>query len=52
MAHIKIPDDLPGIRGLMAFRSETARPLNKLVDALLQQPPAYRLGSISSCISY
>src|SRR5450631_1437555 len=38
MAHIPIPEGLPGIRGLFAFRPETARPLNELVDALLRSP--------------
>ncbi len=38
MAHIKLPEDLPGIRGAMAFRPETARPLNDLVDTLLHAP--------------
>src|SRR5215831_15956978 len=37
MAHIPLPD-LPGIRGPMAFRPETARPLNDLVDVLLRGP--------------
>ena len=32
MAHIPLPPDLPGIRGPMAFRPETAGPLNELVD--------------------
>jgi uncharacterized peroxidase-related enzyme len=36
MAHITLPPDLPGIRGPMAFRPETARPLNELVDILLR----------------
>ena len=35
MAHIKLPEHLPGIRGAMAFRPETARPLNDLVYVLL-----------------
>lgn len=35
MAHIQLPDGLPGIRGPMAFSPETARPLNLLVDQLL-----------------
>jgi uncharacterized peroxidase-related enzyme len=35
MSHIPLPD-LPGIRGPMAFRPETARPLNDLVDVLLR----------------
>jgi uncharacterized peroxidase-related enzyme len=38
MAHITLPPDLPGIRGLMAFRPETAKPLNELVDVLLRGP--------------
>src|SRR5499427_3679963 len=35
--HISLPD-LPGIRGPMAFRPETAKPLNELVDVLLRGP--------------
>lgn len=38
MAHITLPDGLPGIRGPMTFRPETARPLNDLVDVLLRGP--------------
>ena len=38
MPHIPLPDGLPGIRGPMAFRPETARPLNELVDVLLRGP--------------
>ena len=38
MPHITLPPDLPGIRGPMAFRPETAKPLNELVDALLRGP--------------
>jgi uncharacterized peroxidase-related enzyme len=36
MAYIKVPEDLPGIRGLMAFRPETAGPLNELAERLLR----------------
>jgi uncharacterized peroxidase-related enzyme len=35
MSHITLPAELPGIRGPMAFRPETAKPLNELVDVLL-----------------
>ncbi|HLY72397.1 MAG TPA: carboxymuconolactone decarboxylase family protein [Puia sp.] len=35
MAHITLPD-LPGIRGPMAFRPETAKPLNELAEILLR----------------
>ena len=38
MAHIALPPGLPGIRGPMAFRPETAKPLNELVDVLLRGP--------------
>jgi uncharacterized peroxidase-related enzyme len=36
MAYINVPEDLPGIRGLMAFRPETAGPLNELAEVLLR----------------
>ncbi len=36
MPHIKIPEGLPGIRGLFAVRPEAAKPLNALVDVLLR----------------
>ena len=36
MAHITLPENLPGIRGPMAFRPETAAPLNQLAEVLLR----------------
>lgn len=36
MAHINLNNDLPGIRGLMAYRPETATPLNALAEMLLR----------------
>ncbi|RFM27157.1 carboxymuconolactone decarboxylase family protein [Deminuibacter soli] len=36
MAHINLHNDLPGIRGLMEYSPETARPLNDLAEALLR----------------
>jgi uncharacterized peroxidase-related enzyme len=36
--HITLPEGLPGIRGPMAFRPDTAKPLNELVDVLLRGP--------------
>jgi len=36
MAHIDLGNELPGIRGLMAYRPETAKPLNELVEVLLR----------------
>jgi uncharacterized peroxidase-related enzyme len=38
MPHIKLPENLQGIRGPMAFRPETAKPLNELVEILLHAP--------------
>src|SRR3984885_12227635 len=36
MAHIELNNDLPGIRGLMAFNPKTAKPLNALAEMLLR----------------
>lgn len=36
MAYINLPEGLPGIRGPMAFRPETAKPLNELAEVLLR----------------
>ena len=36
MAYIDLKNDLPGIRGLMAYRPETAKPLNELAEMLLR----------------
>ena len=38
MPHITLPAGLPGIRGPMTFRPETAKPLNEIVDVLLRGP--------------
>ena len=38
MPHISLPEGLPGIRGPMAFRPETAKPINELADVLLRGP--------------
>ena len=36
MAHIDLGNELPGIRGLMQYRPETAAPLNALAEILLR----------------
>ena len=36
MAHINLGNELPGIRGLMAYRPDTARALNELAEILLR----------------
>src|SRR5262245_21180983 len=38
MAHISLPEGLPGILGPMAFRPDTAKALNELADVLLRGP--------------
>ena len=38
MAHIKLDEKLPGIRGLFAIRPETAMPMSELAEALLHTP--------------
>jgi uncharacterized peroxidase-related enzyme len=38
MPHIALPEGIPGIRGPMMFRPETAKPMNELVDVLLRGP--------------
>lgn len=38
MPHIELTDGLPGIRGLLAFRPETAKPLGDLAEVLLRGP--------------
>jgi len=55
MAHIKVKDGLPGIRGLMEFRPETAKPLNELVDVLLYSANSLTPGErelIATYVSY
>jgi uncharacterized peroxidase-related enzyme len=36
VAHIELGNDLPGIRGLLAYRPETAEPLMQLAEVLLR----------------
>src|ERR1700761_2417453 len=55
MPHIELPEGLPGIRGAMAFRPETARPLNDLVETLLHSPNSLTAGErelIATYVSY
>src|SRR5215472_6212738 len=51
MPHISLPD-LPGIRGPMAFRPETAKPLNELVDVLLRGPHTLSRGERELIATY
>jgi uncharacterized peroxidase-related enzyme len=52
MAHIQLPEDLPGIRGAMAFRPETAKPLNELVEILLRGPNSLTRGERELIATY
>ncbi len=53
MAYISLPDEnLPGIRGLMAYRPETAKPLNELAEVLLQGPSTLAKGERELIASY
>jgi uncharacterized peroxidase-related enzyme len=55
MAHITLPDGLPGIRGPMAFRPETAKPLNDLAEVLLRAENSLSRGDrelIATYVSY
>jgi uncharacterized peroxidase-related enzyme len=44
MAHIDLPEGMPGIRGLMMYRPQTALPINQLVEVLLQGPSTLTKG--------
>jgi uncharacterized peroxidase-related enzyme len=52
MPHIQLPEGLPGIRGAMAFRPETAKPLNELVDILLHGPNSLTAGERELIATY
>jgi uncharacterized peroxidase-related enzyme len=51
MPHIALPE-LPGIRGPMAYRPETARPINDLVDVLLRGPHSLTPGERELIATY
>jgi len=38
MAHIRLPEGIPGIVGPMVFSKQTAKPLNELAEVLLRGP--------------
>jgi uncharacterized peroxidase-related enzyme len=44
MPHIPLDPQLPGIRSLMAYRPETAAPLNALAQTLLRGPSTLTVG--------
>ena len=52
MPHIPLSPELSGIRGAMAFRPETARPLNELVEVLLRGPSTLTRGERELIATY
>ena len=52
MPHIALPEHLPGIRAAMAFRPETAKPLNELVEVLLHNPNTLTAGERELIATY
>ena len=52
MAHIALPEGHIGIRGAMAFRPETARPMNDLVEILLTGPSTLTKGERELIATY
>ena len=52
MPHIDLPTGLQGIRGPMAFRPDTAKPLNELANALLHAPNSLTQGERELIATY
>ncbi len=52
MAHINLPEGLPGIRGPMAFRPETSKPLNELAEVLLRSENSLTRGERELIATY
>ena len=50
--HINLPEGLQGIRSAMAFRPETARPLNELAEILLHAPNSLAQGDRELIATY
>jgi uncharacterized peroxidase-related enzyme len=52
MPHINLPEGLPGIRGPMASRPETAKPLNALAEVLLRSDNSLSRGERELIATY
>jgi len=52
MPHISLHEGLPGIRGLLAFSPETARPIGELADILLYAPNTLSQGERELIAAY
>ncbi|MBN9614490.1 MAG: carboxymuconolactone decarboxylase [Acidobacteriales bacterium 59-55] len=52
MAHIPLPEDLPGISGAFVFRPETAKPMRELAHILLHEPNSLTPGERELIATY
>jgi len=52
MAHISLPEDLPGISGGFAFRPETAKPMRELAHVLLHESNSLTAGERELIATY
>jgi uncharacterized peroxidase-related enzyme len=52
MAHIALPEGLPGISGGFAFRPETAKPMRELAHILLHEPSSLTAGERELIATY
>jgi uncharacterized peroxidase-related enzyme len=52
MAHIALPEGLPGISGGFAFRPETAKPMRELAHILLHEPNSLTPGERELIATY
>lgn len=52
MAHIALPEGLPGISGGFAFRPETAKPMRELANVLLHEPNSLTRGERELIATY
>ena len=52
MPHISLPEGVPGIRGPMNFRPETAKPMNELAEVLLRGPSSLSPGERELIAAY
>jgi len=52
MAHIQLEEGVPGIRGPMAFRPETAKPMRELAEVLLRSSNTLSPGEREAIATY
>jgi uncharacterized peroxidase-related enzyme len=52
MAHIKLPEGIPGIVGPMMFSPATAKPMNELAEVLLRGPNSLSSGEREMIATY